>query len=155
VSIPQAWDHLLEGVSECLVHAKGTILAIEPEPGFFVETTTDAIALIQTLLSVDIRLNLDIGHVYLCEQDYLGAIEKAMLYTRHIHIEDIKSRIHRHEIPGEGDIDFEAVFRILKQHQYRHYISVELYHHNTRWAQALEKSRQYLIPLLRNGAPTE
>lgn len=35
-------------------------------------------------------LNLDIGHVYCCEENPILFIRKSIPYTRHIHIEDIK-----------------------------------------------------------------
>ena len=67
-----------------------------------------------------------------------------MPFTRHMHIEDIKGRVHHHEIPGEGDIDFDRVFSILHKANYAHYISVELHHHNDRWQSALSESLAFL-----------
>ena len=136
-------DYLLEGIQACLKDIGDVVLAIEPEPGFFIETTTQAISLIQEINSPHFMLNMDLGHVNCCEDDFLEAIERSLPYTRHIHIEDIRQRIHHHEIPGEGDIDFEAVFNRLEGYLY--YISVELYHHSDVWEKALKESRDYLL----------
>jgi sugar phosphate isomerase/epimerase len=147
VSRSEASGYIRDGITELLKSKGDLILALEPEPNFFIGTTTDAIALIQELNSPRLRLNLDIGHVNCSEDDCYEAIERAMPYTRHIHIEDIKQRVHHHEIPGEGDIDFTRVFSILESAPYKHYVSVELHHHNEIWQRALKESLEYMQKL--------
>lgn len=139
-----ARHYLADGIRELLKVTSELILALEPEPGFFLETSVDAVALIQEINDPRLRLNLDIGHVNCSEDDCYGAIERAMPFTRHIHIEDIKQRVHHHEIPGEGDIDFGRVFAILQKADYDHFVSVELHHHSEVWPRALKESLQYL-----------
>lgn len=141
----EAWRNLVKGVENCLDNTGEVILAIEPEPGMLVETTTQTINLIKEIDSPNLRLNLDIGHVQCCEDSLLDAITTALPYTRHIHIEDIKGKVHHHEIPGEGDIDFHSVFRILNDYGYKYYLSVELYHHADVWERALSESRKHLL----------
>jgi len=148
VAADQAQDYLLEGLS-ALLPALGddTVLALEPEPNFFVGTTTKALEIIRAIDSPKLRLNLDIGHVF-CSQDHCyEAVEEALPYTRHIHIEDIKGNVHHHEIPGDGDIDFHRIVGAIKAANYEHYVSVELHHHDQMWQQALDRSRSYLLAL--------
>jgi hydroxypyruvate isomerase len=140
-----AWKNLIQGIKRCLDNTGEIILAIEPEPNMLIETTSQALALIKEVDSPNLRLNLDIGHVQCCEDDLLDSIAKALPYTRHVHIEDIKGKVHHHEIPGEGDINFHAVFQTLKDGGYKYYLSVELYHHADVWKQALSKSRKNLL----------
>jgi len=144
ISQSEAWNHLREGVSQLLQHNGDLVLALEPEPGFFIGTTTDALALIREIDNPKFCLNLDIGHVNCSEDDCYAAIQRAVPFARHIHIEDIKQRVHRHEIPGEGDIDFARVFAALEGAHYEHYVSVELHHHAEIWQRALGESLQYL-----------
>ena len=145
VSPAAAEDLLLAGISRCLDHAGGkTVLAIEPEPGFFVETNGQAVAVLRQAGSPSLRLNQDIGHANVCEDDYLGSIERALPWTRHIHVEDIKNRIHHHEIPGDGDIDFTSFFAALRRGGYQHYLSIELYNHTDVYPEALRRSRLHL-----------
>ena len=148
VSAGDAAAFLEEVVRECLMEADDIILAIEPEPDMFVETTGQAIALIDRISSPNLKLNLDIGHVVCCEEDVLASISKAVAYTRHTHIEDIRGRVHHHEIPGTADIDFKPIFKILENAGYVHYLSVELYHHANVWQQALKESRDYLLGIM-------
>ena len=70
---------------------------------------------------------------------------EALPYARHIQIADTKRRVHHHDIPGEGDIDFPALFQVLRDGGYSHYLSLELYWHPYDWERALYQSRQHLL----------
>lgn len=148
VAAESAHAYLVEGIQACLRHQDDVILAIEPEPGMFIETTEEAIDLIQEINSPKFALNLDIGHVYCCEDDYLGKIAKALDYSVHIHVEDIVNKVHHHEIPGTGEIDFLAFAKLCRQKGYQDFISVELYHHASVWQQALQQSKDFLSNIL-------
>jgi len=139
-----ARELLVEGIGELLEMKSGLTLVIEPEPNFFIGATAEALALIEEIGDPALLLNLDIGHVNCSEDDCYGAIERALPKTRHIHIEDIKQRVHHHEIPGEGNIDFCRVYSMLKRADYSHYVSVELHHHDGMWQRALDESLAYL-----------
>jgi sugar phosphate isomerase/epimerase len=56
----------------------------------------------------------------------------------------LTGKVHFHEIPGKGEIDFRKCFSILIDNGYRGFGSVELYHHVDRWQQALSESLSYL-----------
>ncbi|MFD1954361.1 sugar phosphate isomerase/epimerase family protein [Paenibacillus thailandensis] len=146
----RAYEYLLTGIGELTKETGDAVLAVEPEPDFFIGTSREAVRLIRDIDHPRFMLNLDIGHVYCCEDDFIEAIQDAVPYTRHIHIEDIKNRIHYHEIPGQGDIDFEQVFSAIGD--YKHYISIELYHHADVSDRALEESRSYLLRFLSGQA---
>lgn len=148
VSPPEARDYLLVGIHELLAQAGDLILVLEPEPDFFIGTTEKAIDIINTVDSAGLRLNLDIGHVFCSEEDCYRNIEHSLPYARHIHIEDIKDRVHHHQIPGEGDIDFARVIGAIKDSGYEHFVSVELHHHDAVWQRALKESREYLLKLM-------
>nr|WP_320132922.1 sugar phosphate isomerase/epimerase family protein [uncultured Holophaga sp.] len=144
VTPAEAGERLRESIRGFLQEVGDLILVMEPEPGFFVGTTDTAIPVLRDIDSPKLRLNLDIGHVFCCEDDPYGAVERALPYSRHIHIEDIKGGIHHHEIPGEGDIDFDRIIRAIQASGYDHYVSVELHHHDKMWQRALDESRSYL-----------
>lgn len=145
VSWQEAHNYLLDGIHALLAQSGNLILVLEPEPDFFIGTSDKAVDFIKEINSANFRLNLDIGHVFCSEQNCYDHIEKALPFTRHIHIEDIKDRVHHHEIPGEGDIDFERIIRLIRQSGYEHYVSVELHHHDAVWERALKESREYLL----------
>jgi len=147
VSDDDARRSLIEGIKECLNYTQDIILAIEPEPNMFIETTEQAIDIIENVGSNKLKLNLDVGHVVCCEENIMSKIKNACKYTAHIHIEDIKNRIHYHEIPGEGDVDLKTILKILYSEKYEGFVSVELYHHANVYETALEKSYAYLTKI--------
>ena len=147
VSPELAQEYFLSAVNSFIPELGGITLVIEPEPNFFVGTTTKAIDMINEINSPAVMLNLDIGHVFCCEDDCYDGIERALPYTRHIHIEDIKGKIHFHEIPGEGDIDFARIAVSVKASGYPHFISVELHNHDQDWQRALDISLAYIKKL--------
>ena len=145
VSPAEAAGHLREGLERLLEMATpDLILLLEPEPEFFLETNRDVVAVIDDLGNAHLRLNQDIGHSKVCEDDYLGSIERALPWTRHIHVEDIVGRHHYHEIPGDGDLDFVGLFEILGRSEYDGFLSVELYNHSDRFDEALTRSLAHL-----------
>ncbi len=154
VSEEEATEMLTEGIRACLKDAGEVILVLEPEAPLpasmgggccFIEKTSQAIPIIKEINSPQFKLNMDITHVQCCEDDLLPCIADALPYTRHIHVADVKGRVHHHEIPGEGDIDFRSVLEVLKEANYEHFLSVELHAHADEWRRALYQSREYMM----------
>ena len=144
ISSEEAMEVLCEEIKKLLAYEPSMTLLIEPEPDFFIGTTEAAIELIKKVNNDRFRMNLDLGHVIVCEEDYLNKIDKALPYAKHIHIEDIKDRVHYHLIPGTADMDFDKIFEMIKKHNYQGAISVELYNHNKKWKEALGESLSFL-----------
>ena len=154
VSAEEARQMLIEGVRVCLKNAGDVIMAIEPEAtlhSHFIETTSQAIPIIQEINSPQFRLTIDIAHVKAFESDLLRCTAEALPYTRHIQIADTKGRVHYHDIPGEGDIDFPALFEVLREGGYEHYLSLELYWHTYDWERALYQSREHLLEKMKSS----
>lgn len=66
-------------------------LVIEPEPGMFIETISDAQELVDLVNDGRFGLHLDIGHVYCTEEQYIEAIKTNASRAKYIHIADIKT----------------------------------------------------------------
>jgi sugar phosphate isomerase/epimerase len=82
----------------------------------------------QHLDSPAVGLNFDIGHFYCVGDDPAATVPRLARYIRHFHLEDIAAtRVHHHLVPGEGAIDFAAVFRAIRSIGYTGWITVELY----------------------------
>jgi len=120
----------VEGLQPVAEHAEkqGVLLLIEPEPGLLIETADQFLELMQHVDSPAIGLNFDIGHFYCVKDDPAPTVHRLAPYIRHFHLEDIAAtRVHHHLIPGEGAIDFPAVFQAIRQIGYDGWITVELY----------------------------
>ena len=152
VSAEEAHQMLVEGVRACLDSAGDVVLSLEPEATLhphFVEATSQAIPIIKEVDSPQFRLTIDIAHVKSFESDLLRCTAEALPYARHIQIADTKGRVHHHDVPGDGDIDFPALFNVIKQSGYEHYLSLELYWHPYDWERALYQSRERLLEHMR------
>ncbi|MBN9565236.1 MAG: sugar phosphate isomerase/epimerase [Alphaproteobacteria bacterium] len=56
----------------------------------------------------------------------------------------LTGKVHYHEIPGYGEIDFKQTFQTLEESGFNGYATVELYHHVNTWEKALQESIQIL-----------
>ena len=118
---------MLKPVAE---HAEkeGVLLLIEPEPDLLVETADQFLELMQHLNSHAVGLNFDVGHFYCVGDDPAPTVRRLAPYIRHFHLEDIAAtRVHHHLIPGEGAIDFAAVFQAIRGIGYNGWVTIELY----------------------------
>jgi len=140
-----AHSWLTDGLKRLIEYAgNDVVLALEPEPGFHVQTNDQAGELIAELGSAQLTLAQDLGHCRVVEEDYLASVGRSLPVTSIIQVEDIKGRHHHHEVPGDGDIDFAAFFATCVQGGYRGYYSVELYNHGDDFRAALARSHRHL-----------
>jgi sugar phosphate isomerase/epimerase len=118
---------MLKPVAE-LAEKEGVLLLIEPEPDLLVETADQFLELMQHLDSRAVGLNFDVGHFYCVGDDPAPTVHRLAPYIRHFHLEDIAAtRVHHHLIPGEGAIDFAAVFQAIRGIGYNGWVTIELY----------------------------
>jgi sugar phosphate isomerase/epimerase len=61
-----------------------------------------------------------------------------------LHVEDIPGRKHYHLIPGEGTLDWPALFNSLRSIHYDRYLTVELYTHTADPQDAAQRSFAFL-----------
>jgi len=135
-----------EGLEKLIPAAErlGVKILIEPEPDLLLETTDDYLDFKKRLDSSFVGLNFDIGHFYCVNEDPAAAIRKMAKHIEHIHIEDIKDRIHDHKIPGDGDMDFDSIFLALRDINYHGFVIVELYPYQDIPDEAGKRSLEFL-----------
>ncbi|PRY13904.1 sugar phosphate isomerase/epimerase family protein [Kineococcus rhizosphaerae] len=136
-------DTLHETLDAAGLPRGSTVLAIEPEPGFHCRTNADVAAVLERTGSTDLWLSQDLGHCVVEEEDALGSLARHLPVTRHLQVEDIAGRVHAHLVPGDGDVDFDAVGRVLAD-GYDGWISVELYDHDPVHREAARRSEEFL-----------
>ena len=107
---------LTDSIRECLREIRDDediTLLIEPEPGMYVETLAQGLALIRAVGSPRFALHIDICHAYCSEPDYLGALAQAAPHARYLHISDAREghnlRIVRDDALPELDLDAASV----------------------------------------------
>lgn len=107
--------------------ARGLKIGIEYEPGLLVETAAEVKGMIDAVGHPALGANLDIGHAICVGEAPAEAIATLAGRIWNVHLEDIRGTKHFHLVPGEGDVDFQAVFAALDAHGYENFITVELY----------------------------
>ncbi|MEW6357413.1 MAG: sugar phosphate isomerase/epimerase family protein [Planctomycetota bacterium] len=124
------WTVLCGRVAElmevCQEH--NVFLALEPEPGFVLGSSDDMARLLDDIGSDYLRVNLDIGHAFITDEDVCESIRRLSSAIVHTHFEDIATdKTHKHLIPGEGAIDFKAIVNALREAGYARYLTVDLF----------------------------
>lgn len=142
-----------EGIARVLPKAKekNLILAIEPEPGLFIETAAEYLEFKNRFFKNEphVLMNCDIGHLFCVGDDPAAVIRNHAEHVAHVHLEDIgKNRVHQHLTPGKGVIDFPQVFKALDDIQYDGWVTVELYPYETTAAGVAKAAFEHLRPII-------
>ncbi len=137
---------LKQSLSEIVEYAaaKQVRVGMEYEPGLLVERADELEDLILEIGAENFGANLDLGHSYLAGEVPSHVAERLASKIFHIHLEDIRNRKHYHLVPGDGDIDFEEIFRALAGIEYDGFVTVELYTCPENPGQAARKAFDYL-----------
>ena len=117
-----------------LARQRNVILAIEPEPGLFIETAAEYLAFKTEFFRDEphVKMNCDVGHLFCVGDDPATIIRRMPEQIAHVHLEDIGyNRVHQHLTPGKGVINFQGIFAALKNVGYTGWVTVELYPYET------------------------
>jgi sugar phosphate isomerase/epimerase len=119
--------------------------AFEPEPGMFIDTMDRYAELFKRVNHPNFGLTLDIGHLQCnSELPISDHIRKWQAQIWNIHIEDMKCGVHDHVMFGEGEIDFQDVFKGLREISYQGGLYVELSRHSHNAVETARKSMEFL-----------
>lgn len=129
VSIEKSLEILAGSLRELHDYAspRGVRIGMEYEPGLLVESCAELMELLDRVDCPGFGANLDLGHSHVLGEDAETVISALGERVFHVHLEDIRGRKHYHLIPGEGDLDFAAIFSALKKSGYGGCVTVELY----------------------------
>ncbi|MBM4087611.1 MAG: sugar phosphate isomerase/epimerase, partial [Planctomycetes bacterium] len=130
---PERHQEQIAQVVQCLkvlcakAEAARVTIALEPEPALVVGNTDDMLAVVQAVHSPALKVNLDIGHAYLTEPSVPDTIARLGPLIVHTHFEDIAQKVHKHLIPGEGDIAFHPILDALRRVGYSGHCILDLF----------------------------
>jgi sugar phosphate isomerase/epimerase len=129
----ECWARVEEGVESLLpvAEAHGVDLALEPEPGMFVERIADVVELRRRLGSPErLRLTVDVGHLRCTEDaDPAACVLDAGDLVANVQIDDMRRGVHEHLPFGEGEVDFPPVLAALSAIDFAGLVAVELPRH--------------------------
>lgn len=142
----KALTHLEDGLSRLLEDAERLQqrLSLECEPGLLIERTGELKALLGKLKSPWLGANLDLGDADVTGENPCHAIRALKGHIFNVHLEDIRGHKHYHRIPGEGDMNFRAIFRQFDAVGYTGPITWELATYDEAPDQACRRTFEYL-----------
>jgi sugar phosphate isomerase/epimerase len=154
ISRAEAGDRFAGGLRRVLEVARerAITLAIEPEPGLFIETSDEYLTFKREFFRDEslVKMNCDIGHLFCVGEDPAQVIRRMPDEIMHMHLEDIgKNRVHQHLTPGKGAIDFTAIFDALRDIDYPGWVTVELYPYETTAAGVAKLAWEHLQAIVR------
>ncbi len=149
----EAGRRFAEGLRRVLDTARkhNMTLAIEPEPGLFIETSREYLEFKSEFFAAEtlVRMNCDVGHLFCVGEDPAEVIRAVPDHVAHVHLEDIgENRVHQHLTPGKGVIDFPSIFEALRVTRYGGWVTVELYPYETTAAGVAKLAWDHLRPML-------
>ena len=115
-----------------VAQAAGVTLALEPEPGMFLERVGDVVGLIERLgRPGSLGLTIDVGHLT-CSEDALPAevIRSAGDLVVNVQVDDMRRGVHEHLPFVEGEVDLPDVLAALADIGYDGLVHVELPRHS-------------------------
>lgn len=131
-------------LAELVAHKPRTLkIMIEQEPEHVINSTAQLIRLGRAFPG-EVYANFDVGHAEVVGEDIAASIRALGPLLRNLHLEDIKGRVHAHKLYGEGDVDFDAVFRALRGIGYRGDYTPDLYPFKDAPGSTLEASAVFL-----------
>lgn len=85
---------LADSIRECLRGIRDDediTLLIEPEPGMYIETLAQGLALMGQVGSPKFKLHVDLCHAYCSESNYVAALAQVAPHARYLHISDARA----------------------------------------------------------------
>ncbi|MDU7963208.1 MAG: TIM barrel protein [Clostridium perfringens] len=140
----EEWKTLAEGLNKlgALAKEKGMKLVYHHHMGTVVQTTEEIDKLMDLTDENLVYLLFDSGHLVYSGEDALEVLKKYVNRVKHVHLKDIRKekveevkrdklsflqgvRKGAFTVPGDGDIDFEPIFKVLDDNNYEGYLLVE------------------------------
>ena len=140
----EEWKRFLTGLNRLgeTANKLGIILTFHHHMGTVVQTGMEIDRMMEQTDPKLLNLLFDTGHLTYCGENPAAVLEKYADRIRHVHLKDVRKQVVdkvKHEnmsflagvragtftVPGDGDVDFAPVFKILEKTAYEGYLVVE------------------------------
>lgn len=131
---PAQWEAVKEKLAERLTAwaevaaAARTVIAVKPHVGNALHTPQGATWLLRQVKSPWLKLAFDYSHFVLRGLPLAETVAALVPETAFIHVKDAKGTAEKFSflLPGEGDLDYAAYFKLLQTTGYRGPVVVEV-----------------------------
>lgn len=140
----EEWDLLTNGLNKLgkIAKDKGMVLTFHHHMGTVVQTEEEIDRFMESVDPDLVYLLFDSGHLSFAGIDPEKILKKYVDRVRHVHLKDLRRAVveqSRKEkwsflkgvragtftVPGDGDVDFAPIFRILEEADYKGWVVVE------------------------------
>ena len=124
----RVWNVLIESCRHCATIAArhGKTIIMEPRVGEIICSVDSMIRLIKDVGMANFKANFDTGHFSAQRENIPLALAKLEGMYANIHVSDNNPADTNHLPPGEGTIDWDEFFRVLKLQGYDGYLGLDL-----------------------------
>lgn len=124
-SWPREWDTLVDGICRCndMAKARGLRLCLEPRVGENVSNTDAMLRLFNAIPDRNFGAVLDTDHQNAQNEILPLSVEKLWDRIFYVHVSDNDGRTNAHLPLGQGTIDWQGVFLVLKKHKFEGYVA--------------------------------
>lgn len=138
------WDRLCDGLNAMgrLAACRGFRLCYHHHMGTVVQTAEETDRLMSNTDPKYVFLCFDTGHFTFAGEDPVGVLRRHVKRVGHVHLKDMRLPVVRaarengwsflqavrngaFTVPGDGDVDFDPIFRILEDADYEGWLLVE------------------------------
>lgn len=138
------WKKLTRGMNELgkIAQNEGFILAYHHHIGTGVQSIEETVRFLNETNGDYVYILYDSGHFAFAGEDPVAALRKVISRVGHVHLKDFRPKVFQaakkqnipfletvragvFTVPGDGAIDFPAIFKILKTAGYRGWMVVE------------------------------
>jgi sugar phosphate isomerase/epimerase len=131
---PEQWDDLKPLLVErmgALVRygeRRGVVIAVEPHVGSMLDAPGRVLELLHEIRSPYLKLNFDISHFNVMGIPIAESVAALARHAVHTHVKDERGTVPDFEflIPGEGEFDYVAYLRAMREHGYDGFITAEV-----------------------------
>ena len=122
------YDDYVAALKRCakICEDAGVTLTVEPHPGRYLGNTDGALRLLEHVDSKAMGINFDPSHTFPVGDFPNLSVYRLGKNIKHLHVSDNDGVTNVHWRPGEGKIDWRAMFEALKEVGYDGVISIEL-----------------------------
>ena len=130
-SLEDGWQRLVDSVAAVCDYASqyDIKLALEPtnrEVSNLVNTTADAMRVIEAVGSAALGVAIDTGHIHLGDETQQQAISRPGERLLQVHVNDNNGKVQQNLILGEGSFDFPGFLGKLSASGYDGFLTAEL-----------------------------
>ncbi len=141
---PDEFRRLTDGMNKLghIAKEEGMRLAFHHHMGTGVQTIEETERFLNDTDPDKVYLLFDSGHFAFSEEDPIAALKKFISRVGHVHLKDMRTDVYKEvkaadssfldavragvfTVPGDGSVDFPAIFKILDENSYKGWMVVE------------------------------